>query len=200
MSLEATQPMPANVESARPLVGRAGLPVWFYVLLLVAVFIGGVYFDQRGGWFDAQVAMPFHSIEELQLWQIPVNTEIPPEGKRIYETVCALCHNVAGTGNPNQAPPFAGSEWATGNPKRMIRIPLVGLTGPIKVKDQTWNLAMPAMGSAMSDSDLAAVLTYIRKSWGNNGSKVTAEEVKAVRADLGARSQPITASELEAVQ
>ena len=69
-------------------------------------------------------------------------------------------------GKPGQAPPFARSEWALGNPNRMIRIPWPGLAGPIQVAGTEWNLAMPAMGAALPDDDLAAVLTYIRQSWG----------------------------------
>ena len=63
-----------------------------------------------------------------------------------------------------------------------------------------WNLAMPNMGAALSDDDLAAVLTYIRQSWGNKASPVTPEQVKAVKAKVGNRSQPWTAQELEAIQ
>jgi hypothetical protein len=82
----------------------------------------------------------------------------------------------------------------------MIRIPLVGLAGPVEVKGQPWNLAMPAMGAALPDDDLAAVLTYIRQSWGNKASAITPEQVKAVRTAIGNRSQPWTATELKAIQ
>jgi hypothetical protein len=81
----------------------------------------------------------------------------------------------------------------------MIRIPLVGLAGPVKVKDQEWNLAMPNMGAALSDDDLAAVLTYIRQSWGNKASIITPEQVKAVKKEVGNRTQPWSASELQAI-
>jgi mono/diheme cytochrome c family protein len=102
-------------------------------------------------------------------------------------------------GKPNQAPAFVGSEWVLGSPNRMIRIPLVGLAGPVKVKDQEWNLAMPNMGAALSDDDLAAVLTYIRQSWGNKASIITPAQVSAVRKEIGNRTQPWSASELQAI-
>ena len=117
----------------------------------------------------------------------------------MYENICGLCHGNDGLGKPSQAPPFAGSEWALGSPNRMIRIPLAGLAGPVQVNGQTWNLAMPAMGAALPDDDLAAVLTYIRQSWGNKGSAVTSEQVKAVRAEVGNRTQPWTAEQLNAI-
>jgi hypothetical protein len=78
-----------------------------------------------------------------------------------------------------------------GAPARLIRIPLLGINGNIKVKGQPWALSMPAMGASMSDEDLAAVLTYIRMTWGNTGTEITPAMVKAVRGQLGGRSQPL---------
>lgn len=80
-----------------------------------------------------------------------------------------------------------------------MRIPLAGLAGPLKVKDQEWSLAMPAMGATLSDDDLAAVLTYMRQSWGNKASEITPEQVKAVRSEIGNRSQPWSAAELNSI-
>ena len=59
---------------------------------------------------------------------------------------------------------------------------------------------MPAMGATLSDDDLAGVLTYIRQSWGNKASAITPEQVKAVKAEVGNRTQPWTADELNALQ
>ena len=81
-----------------------------------------------------------------------------------------------------------------------MRIPLAGLAGPIKVKGESWNLAMPAMGAAMSDDDLAAVLTYMRQSWGNKAPEITAEQVKTIRGQVGNRTQPWSGDELNAFQ
>jgi mono/diheme cytochrome c family protein len=106
-------------------------------------------------------------------------------GKGVYETVCASCHGSDGLGKPNQAPPLAGSEYVAGDVPSLARVPLSGLNGSIKVKGQEWNLSMAPMGAGLSDADLAAVLAYIRSSWGNNYSAVTADDVKAARAALG---------------
>jgi len=178
--------------------GRHAVPVWLFLSFFMLLYWGMVYFDQHSGWLAPQVYAPYHSIEELQRWQ-PVSGP-GEQGKRVYEAVCALCHNPDGAGKPGQAPPFIKSELAVGNPNRMIRIPLNGLSGPVKVAGTDWNLSMPAMGAALSDDDLAAVLTYIRTSWGNNGSEISPEQVKKVRSDLGNRSQPWSIAELETVQ
>lgn len=185
-------------ETAEPKAGGAAVPIWLIVGFILLGYWAMVYFDHQGGWFNPQVYAPYRSVAELQLYQPPSGGNLD-RGKAVYDNVCALCHNGDGTGKPNQAPSFVGSEWVVGSPNRMIRIPLAGLTGPLTVKGETWNLAMPAMGAALSDDDLAAVLTYIRQSWGNKASAITPEQIKAVRAEIGNRTQPFTADQLNTV-
>jgi len=55
---------------------------------------------------------------------------------------------------------------------------------------------MVAIGSTMSDSDLASVLTYIRSSWGNKGEPVNADDVKKIREKIGAHPQPLSGDQL----
>jgi mono/diheme cytochrome c family protein len=170
------------------------------VLLLLLVCWGMVYFDQHSGWAEPHVYIPYRSLPEVALYQPAVGNE-NVLGKQFYEQVCALCHNPDGTGKPGQAPPFVGSEIVQGPTARVIRIPLAGLTGPVEVKGQSYNLtSMPAMGASMTDEQLAAVLTYMRQSWGNKGSAITPDQVKAVRAEVGNRSQPWTVQELSGFQ
>ena len=83
--------------------------------------------------------------------------------------------------------------------QRLAHIPLTGLNGPLQVEGKDWNLSMAPMGAALSDADLANVLTYIRESWGNKASPVTADDVKSVRAAIGARPQSLNAEQLKAL-
>lgn len=200
MSLETTQSRTPAMDASEPRAGTAPVPVWMFVLFFGLLYWGMVYFDQHSGWFNSQVYSPYRSLAEVEKFQPVMGGVDLQRGKAVYDNVCALCHNVDGMGKPNQAPPFVGSEWVLGSPNRMIRIPLVGLAGPLTVKGEQWNLAMPAMGAALSDEDLAAVLTYMRQSWGNKASEITADQVKKVRAEVGNRSQPWSAPELEAIQ
>ncbi|HOX57507.1 MAG TPA: cytochrome c [Verrucomicrobiota bacterium] len=200
MSPEPLPPSSPPTEAAEPRAGNVAVPVWLLVLLSVLLYWGMVYFDQHSGWFNPQVYAPYRSLEELVLYQPPSGGIDVMRGKALYEGLCGLCHGNDGKGKPGQAPPFAGAEWAVGNPNRVIRIPLAGLTGPIQVNGQEWNLSMPAMGAALPDDDLAAVLTYIRQSWGNKASVITPDQVKAVRAEIGNRTQPWTAEQLNAIQ
>jgi mono/diheme cytochrome c family protein len=55
---------------------------------------------------------------------------------------------------------------------------------------------MAAMGVALSDSDLAAVLSYLRTSWGNQAGEVTADDVKKIRDAIGSHPQPMTGDQL----
>ncbi|HTV42486.1 MAG TPA: cytochrome c [Candidatus Sulfotelmatobacter sp.] len=159
-------------------------PVWIFALTLLLLFIGGVYFDRHSGWFDAQVYAPYQSSDELASYQpIAGAGAVLLEGKRTYEATCASCHGADGLGKPGQYPPLAGSEWVNASSfKRVEEIPQLGISGEIHVAGQDWNSQMLPMGAALSDADLAAVLTYIRHSWGNNGSEVDASDIKAMRA------------------
>lgn len=199
MSQQPNSSATMNAESAELRAAGAPVPVWLFFLLFALLFWGMYYFDQHSGWFNPQVYAPYRSVAELRMFQPPTGGVSLDRGRAVYDNVCALCHNPDGAGKPNQAPPLAGSEWVVGAPTRLIRIPLAGLSGPLQVKGQQWNLAMPAMGAALSDDDLAAVLTYMRASWGNKASEITPDQVKAVRAALGGRSQPFTAPELLSV-
>jgi mono/diheme cytochrome c family protein len=162
------------------------VPVWLFAVILLILFVGGVYFDHHSGWFDPEVYAPYQSSDQLTAYQ-PVSGkgQMMAEGKRSYGMICAACHGDDGKGKPGQAPPLAGSEWVNAKSfKRVAEIPQLGLNGTVHVAGQEWSLQMAPMGAALSDSDLAAVLTYIRGSWGNTGSDVSASDVTAIRAAI----------------
>ena len=105
-------------------------------------------------------------------------------GKAKFDTTCAACHQVSGLGKEGVAPPLVGSEWVLApGPNRIAHIVLNGLTGQMTVKGQPYNLTMVAWRDNFTDKEIAAILTYVRSSWGNNASAVTPEQIKAARAD-----------------
>jgi mono/diheme cytochrome c family protein len=167
-----------------PEATRTTVPMWLFALTLTLLFLGGVYFDHHSGWFNAKVYSPYVSAEQLELYQPKSGAAAALAiGKAKYEQNCGICHGVDGMGKPAQAPPLAGSEWVIANGfHRLAQIPLNGLNGNIQVSGKDWNLNMAPMGAALSDADLAAVLTYIRTSWDNKAGAVTADDVKGVRA------------------
>ena len=196
MTAEPNTPIASVEETSEPGVLRHPVPVWLIILLFVLLYWGMVYFDTQGGW-EPVVYKPYHSVQELMLYQ-PMPGEGPDlrRGRDLYEQICVGCHNNDGAGKPGQAPPLAGSEWVDEPPNRMIAIPMVGLTGPIKVKGQDYNLSMPAFGNSLNDEDIANAISYIRVSWGNKASIVSPAQVKAVRDSLATHFQPLTADEV----
>jgi mono/diheme cytochrome c family protein len=183
------KPNNSQPPDAEPKVSRSPAPVWIIVLTLVLLFFGAVYFDHHSGWFDKQVYSPYASTEELASYQPKSGqASLLSHGRAVYETVCGICHGNDGLGKPAQAPPLAGSEWVVKDVALLVRVPLAGLNGPIQVAGKDWNLSMAPMGAGLSDADLAAVLTYIRESWGNKSGAVSVDEVKAVRAAISGSS------------
>ena len=81
------------------------------------------------------------------------------------------------------------------SPERLIRIVLHGLRGPIKVKDQTYEMDMPALG-VLDDDQIASALTYTRRNWGHTYSAVTPAMVKKVRQETEKREEGWTEAEL----
>jgi len=172
--------------TAEPTATRSTVPMWIIVVTLLLLFISFVFFDRHSGWFDPKVYAPYASAEQLDNAQPKSGAAAAmAQGKKNYEMFCGACHGNDGAGKLGQAPPLAGSEIViTKGFHRLAMIPLEGLAGPIKIKNQDWNLNMAPMGAALPDADLAAVLTYMRNSWGNKADEVTADDIKAIRAEI----------------
>ncbi|MVM32055.1 c-type cytochrome [Spirosoma sp. HMF4905] len=108
-------------------------------------------------------------------------------GKAIYakEGYCTTCHQPDGKGLAASGfPPLTGTNWVSGNEERLIKIVLKGVMGPIEVvgKNYPGQVPMTPFGGLLKDNEIAAVLTYVRNSFGNNASPITPEKVKQVRA------------------
>lgn len=98
------------------------------------------------------------------------------EGAQLYGRYCASCHQVNGMGDGTRFPPLAGSDWVTGDKKRLIQVVVHGLSGPITVNGVGYNEAMPS-NAYLNDRQLASILSYIRQSWGNKAGFVTTNEI-----------------------
>jgi cytochrome c oxidase subunit 2 len=98
--------------------------------------------------------------------------ELVARGEKVYASTCVACHGPAGQGSPAmKAPALAGNKFVTG-----------AEPGPIDtVLNGRPNTAMQAFKQQFSDTDIAAVITYARNSWGNKASDVQPAEVKARR-------------------
>ncbi|WP_018290940.1 cytochrome c [Verrucomicrobium sp. 3C] len=118
-------------------------------------------------------------------------------GQDVYQANCAACHQPSGQGMSGQFPPVAGSDWVNGDPRMLAAIVLGGLQGPVQVAGAEYNGMMPAWKTVLSDAKIAAVLTFLRQSWGNHGSAVEEGQVKAVRAETADHGAPWKVEEVE---
>ncbi|MEK0449611.1 MAG: hypothetical protein RL088_1879 [Verrucomicrobiota bacterium] len=108
-------------------------------------------------------------------------------GKEIYnrDAHCGTCHQPNGEGVPNVYPQLTKSEWLD-NDERLIKIALRGLWGNITVGGRVFDTSkgvppMTPFAGILKDAELAAVLSYVRQSFGNDGSFITPEQVAKVR-------------------
>ena len=97
------------------------------------------------------------------------------------------------------APPLVDSEWVLGNERRLARIVMHGLNGPISVGGVNYSLEMPALPQ-FGDQDIADVLTYIRREWEHGADPVSVETVAGVRQETKGRGEMWTVKELMAVK
>jgi mono/diheme cytochrome c family protein/glucose/arabinose dehydrogenase len=116
-------------------------------------------------------------------------------GKAQYPLICGACHQPNGLGLDGLAPPLADSEWTTGPAERITRIALNGVRGPLNVKGRVWEMEMPPV-NVLSDQEIAALLTYIRREWGHTASPITPEFVGKVRKETADRQEAWTEPEL----
>ena len=190
-------------EETEPTVRPGGgfLSMWLTGLLGFMIFWGFNYLSLGSGNYHELVYEPYASTNQLASFLPSDETAAALKlGGKLYSDRCQTCHQPNGGGNPGQAPPLAGSEWVLAQgPNRIIRIPIRGLQGPIKVKGVEWNLNMAAIGADLSDEEVAAVLTFIRKNWGNNAPRVTLEQVAKVRGEIKDHPDQFTPAEIEKV-
>lgn len=110
-------------------------------------------------------------------------------GKEVYfrDGYCTTCHQPDGKGLEAAGfPPLSASKWVTGNEERLIKLVLKGAYGPIEVNGKKYpgQVPMTPFEGLLKDSEVAAVLTYVRNSFGNTAPEITADKVKAVRAAI----------------
>ena len=116
--------------------------------------------------------------------QSPISKSVMDNGKTIYLSRCLACHQVDGGGVPRLNAPLDGASAVIAADKaKLIRIVLKGYSDRVEIDGEYYSNNM-AGHADLKDQQIADVLTYIRNSWSNKASAVTAAEVKAVRAKL----------------
>jgi mono/diheme cytochrome c family protein len=109
-------------------------------------------------------------------------------GGAIYRDQCSACHGLDGHGIPQLFPSVADSSMVRSmDPTTSIRIVLRGARSVATAAEPTAP-GMPSYGWQLSDDQVAAVLTYVRNTWGSAASAVSPQAVTKARLELASRS------------
>lgn len=124
-------------------------------------------------------------------------------GKEVFnrEAHCVTCHQADGKGVENIYPGLARSNWLEGNGDRVIKIVLKGLFGPLDFQGKKYGPEkgtppMMGFGPLLKDEEIAAVISYVHQSFGNNLPMVKVEDVKRVREETKDRAIFYTVEEI----
>lgn len=175
-------------ENPEPEEGANPMPR-FVILLTAALLVFGIVYiarttlDNPSTWGDGR------TVAELQGAPPPAAGAVV-DGAAVFGVRCAACHQATGAGLPGVFPPLAGSEWVTGKAETLVALVLHGINGPLTVKGNSYNGAMPAFKEQLQDGEIAAVLSHVRSTWGNKSDAISAETVAKVRMDTDAQTQP----------
>jgi mono/diheme cytochrome c family protein len=102
-------------------------------------------------------------------------------GKKVYVQNCLTCHQADGSGVATMNPPLIKTTYVLGDKPTLIKIVLNGFNEDVEINGQKFSNTMTPHDS-MTDQEIADVLTYVRNSFTNKASFVTAAQIKAVRA------------------
>ncbi len=178
---------PQQCEHEEPHENQGPLP-WYVAGVVLALLLFGMIYLARTplsappDWGDGR------TVSELQGPSGEASASV--DGGAIFSARCAACHQATGAGLPGVFPPLAGSEWVQGDPHTLAAAVLHGISGQLTVKGQVYSGVMPNFAAQLSDAEMSAVLSHIRKSWGNQATPVSVDIVAQVRKATASRTEP----------
>jgi mono/diheme cytochrome c family protein len=114
-----------------------------------------------------------------RVYQSPLQASVK-RGKQVYLQQCLACHQVDGLGVQGMNPPLVKTKFVLGDKATLVKIVLNGMSG-VEIDGGDYHGVMAAHPD-LTDQQIADALTYVRNSWGNKATAVTAAQVKAIRA------------------
>ena len=107
------------------------------------------------------------------------------EGRSLYQAHCMMCHQPQGEGVQGMQPALAHNAVVTGNVEHLVRVTVLGMGDDRGSLEPSGKYRQQMQGFPdLSDKEIAAILTYIRKSWGNSASTVREDEVWDIRQGM----------------
>ncbi len=126
--------------------------------------------EKYSGWVaETKKAIAAAADDPDKKWEL---ADLNARGEKVYAANCAACHQANGQGIKGTFPALDGSKLVKGPKRGHIDIVLNGKS----------NTAMAAFGKQLSDTDIAALITYERNSWSNKaGEVIQPSDIKAAR-------------------
>jgi len=193
-------------EQRDPVIENNPLSLKIHFLFAFILLFAGWYVAKNAGTFSydqfivtGQTADLPEDLADVEAEEVPIGEELMSIGRSRYST-CAACHGPNGEGAA-AFPPLAGTEWVTGSTENLAMIILAGIHGPIEVAGQTYDAVMPSQAAGLGPVELAGIMSYIRRSFGNEADFVSPEMAEQALDLYQQRQQErpglITVAELE---
>lgn len=182
-------------EKPDPRDGNEPVPLWGFLIVSVAMFVGAAYWGGANGGlsnasytYSEDYSIPERPGDDMGSALDPATAWIK-EGKKHYGSICSACHQADGKGQAGVYPPLANSEYVYEGSERLAMILLNGVQGPITVDGKSYNSLMAPWKDALNDKQMAQLMSYLRTTWGNaeklaegDNGFVSEEMVKKARA------------------
>ncbi len=178
---------PQQRENDEPEEGDGPWP-WYVTGLVVFLMAFGVVYLSRTSITNPPAMGDGRAVAELQAPEAaPAGAGV--DGAAVFGARCAACHQATGAGLPGVFPPLVGSEWVVGDETTLVAAVLHGISGQLTVKGQVYAGVMPSFQAQLSDAELAAVLSHVRSTWGNQAKPIAAALVAGVRKATAERKE-----------
>ena len=114
----------------------------------------------------------------------PAAVDVRPPGQRLYARHCLTCHQADGGGVPDMQPAIAGGAWVKGDARALALFVMTGGFDSASRKDSAVGNVLPPFRQ-LAAAELAEILSYIRREFGDGASPVTAADVAEARKSMG---------------
>ena len=147
-------------------------------LAAIAAYLKSLPAREAAGHYDGQSRAAMQTVHALK------TGDVERPGAGIFQSYCARCHQQDGNGVAQKYPRLAGNPAVlAAQTTSLVRLLVEGGASPNTAGGPA-SRKMPAFAGKLTDAEMAAVLTFIRNTWGNAAPPVTTRDVSSVRSDI----------------